>query len=332
MIRCVNHWRRLMWALLALALIVVIGTIGYVVLGFAPIDALYQTVTTVSTVGFREVEPLDGLGQVFTMLLILGGVGTTLYALTVLIETVVEGRLREVMGRRRMDKTIESLQDHVIVCGWGRTGRSIALDLSRSGADQVVIEMDPTRAAGCPYPVIEGDATDDEVLRRAGIERANALIAGLDSDAANLFVTVSARALCPELFIVSRVRTDAAEDKLHRGGANRVVNPQSIGGSRMAAMVLQPNVAAFVDVVMHEHDVEYRLGEVPVVAGSPLSGETLRSAHIRDRSGALVLACRASTGVFMTNPPPETEISVGDVLIAIGTPTQLDDLGRLARV
>ena len=326
-----NHWRRLAGALAALAAVVVVGTIGYIVLGFSTLDALYQTVTTVSTVGFREIEPLDGAGQVFTIVLILFGVGTTLFALSVLIETVVEGRLQDLMGRRRMDRTIASLEKHVVVCGWGRTGRSISNDLAAATATQVVIENDPIRALSCPYPVVEGDATDDEVLRKAGIERADALIAALDSDAANLFVTVSARALRPDLFIVSRVRSDEAEQKLFRGGANRVVNPQSIGGARMAAMVLQPNVAAFVDVVMHEHDVEYRLGEVPVVDGSPLAGATLRSAHIRDRSGALVLARRASAGEFMTNPPPETEILVGDVLIAIGTPTQLDELERLAR-
>ncbi len=201
-----SHWRRLMWALVAMVSIVVIGTVGYMLLGFAPLDALYQTVTTVTTVGFREVEPINGVGQVFTMVLIVCGVGTTLYALTVLIETVVEGRLRAVMGRRRMDKTIGSLDGHVIVCGWGRTGRSIGHDLAMAGARQLVIESDPTRALQCPYPVIEGDATDDEVLRKAGIERATALIAAIDSDAANLFVTVSARALCPDLFIVSRVR------------------------------------------------------------------------------------------------------------------------------
>ncbi len=326
-----NHWRRLTWAVVLMVTVVLIGTVGYVVLGFAPMDALYQTVTTVTTVGFRELEPIDGAGQVFTMLLIVCGVGTSLYALTVLIETVVEGRLLDVLGRRRMDKTIGSLDGHVIVCGWGRTGRSIGHDLAAAGASQLVIESDPVRALQCPYPVVEGDATDDEILAKAGIERASALIAAIDSDAANLFVTVSARALRPDLFIVSRVRSDAAEDKLIRGGANRVVNPQSIGGARMAAMVLQPNVAAFVDVVMHEQDVEYRLGEVPVIDGSPLSGETLRSAHIRDRSGALVLACRSSTGDFMTNPAPETQINIGDVLIAIGTPTQLEELGRLAQ-
>lgn len=326
-----SHWRRFAYALGALAGVILAGVIGYMVLGFSPLDAAYQTVTTISTVGYREVQELDAVGQVFTIVLILSGVGTTLYALTVLIETVVEGRLTDLMGRRRMGRAIEQMSDHVIVCGWGRSGRGICEDLARAGAPHVVIESDERRAATCERPLVVGDATDDEVLRRAGIERAAAIICALDSDAANLFVTVSARSLHPQLFVVSRVRTDANEAKMLAAGADRVVNPHSIGGARMAAMVLQPNVAAFVDVVMHERDVEYRLGEVPVVDGSPLAGSTLRDAEIRERSGALVLARREVGGAFVTNPEATHRIEVGDILIAIGTADQLADLAELAR-
>ncbi len=325
-----SHWRRLGGALVALVAVVTIGTIGYVLLGFSLLDAFYQTITTVATVGYREVEPLDSTGKLFTSALILVGVGTTLYALSVLIETVIEGRLQDLLGRRRMTRTIENLRDHVIICGWGRVGRSIADELDGSDRSVVVVDSDPARAASCPYPVVEGDATEDVTLIQAGIARATALVAAVNGDAENLFVTINARALNPDLFIVSRVRSDSHEDKLRRVGADRVVNPQSIGGARIAAFVLQPNVAAFVDVVMHERNLEFRLGEIDVPAGSPLDGTTLREAHIRDQTGALVLALRDSNGMFTTNPSPETAIRAGHVLIAIGTERQLAALGTLA--
>lgn len=324
-----THSRRLLGALVALLVVLLVGTIGYRLLGFSLLDATYQTVTTVSTVGFREVRPLSDRGKIFTTVLILVGVGTTLYALSVLIETLLEGRLQDLFGRRRMERTIAELADHVIICGWGRAGRSIAKELVAAGRDLVVIDADPARIARCPHPAVEGDATEDEALQRAGLDRARALIAAVDTDAANLFITVSARAIRSDLFIVSRVRSEINEEKLLRAGADRVVNPQSIGGARMAAFVVQPNVAAFVDVVMHEHELEYRLGEYDVTSHSPLAGSTLRDALIRDRSGALVLALRSRDGAFATNPSPVTPIAAGDVIIAIGTREQLAALDRL---
>lgn len=324
-----SHWRRLAGALVALVAVVVVGTIGYVVLGFSWLDALYQTVTTVATVGFREVEPLSANGKVFTMVLILVGVGTTLYALSVLIETLIEGQLQDLLGRRRMQRTIEGLHDHIVICGWGRVGRTIAADLAEAGRPVVVVDTSAERLATSPHASIVGDATEDAVLREAGIDRAVALVAAVDSDAANLFVTINARAMNPGLFIVSRVRSESNEEKLRRVGADRVVNPQSIGGARMAAFVLQPNVAEFVDVVMHERNLEFRLEEVRVPAGSTLDGVSLRDAHLRDRTGAMVLAVRDDAGAFTTNPVPETPLRAGQVLIAIGTPTQLCALEEL---
>ena len=312
--------------MIALGMVLVVGTVGYLLLGFSLLDALYQTITTVSTVGFREVHPLSRNGQIFTMVLILVGVGLTLYALSVLIETLLEGRLNELLGRRRMDKSIASLQDHVIICGWGRVGKAIAAEVLESGRAIVIIEADGTRLEGLQQLAVEGDATDDAVLRAAGIERAAALVAAVDSDASNSFITLSARALHPDLFIVARARSTNSEDKLLRSGADRVVNPQSIGGARMAAFVLRPHVAEFVDVVMHERNLEFRLEEVVVTASSPIAGRTLRDSHLRDQTGALVLALRDEDGTFRTNPPAETEIRVGQVIIAIGTQTELDAL------
>jgi voltage-gated potassium channel len=322
-----NDWGRLRVALTVLAGVMVAGTVGYLLLGFTVLEALYQTVTTVTTVGFREVRPLSDAGMVFTIVLILFGVGTALYALGVLIQTLVEGDLHDVFGRRRMERKIADIPEPVIVCGWGRVGRAIAKEVADAGAEPVVVDRDEARLETSPYPTVAGDATDDQVLRRAGLDRARALVAALDSDAGNLFVTVSARALRPDLFIVARVRVDESVEKLRRGGADRVVNPQSIGGARMAAFVLQPHVTEFLDVVMHDRDIEFRLEEVSVAPGSTIVGATLREAQIRDRTGALVLALRDEAGAFSTNPSPDVRLDRGQVLIAIGTP---DELGKLA--
>lgn len=315
--------RRARVALSALVLVIAGGTLGYVLFGFTLLDAAYQTVTTVTTVGFMEVRPLRAGERVFTMVLIVFGVGTVLYALGALFEVLLEGHLRDQYGRRRMERSIGGMSGHVIVCGWGRVGRALAGFVNGAEHPVVVIDTDAARLEDIGLPYVVGDATEDDTLRRAGIERARALVAALDTDAGNLFVTVSARALHPELFIVARARVDSTEEKLLRAGADRVVNPQRIGGARMAAFVLQPNVAEFLDVVMHDGSLEFRLEEVRVPAGSGIVGTSLRDAHVRDRTGALVLALRHADGTFTTNPEPDARIAAGDVLIAVGTATQL---------
>ena len=325
-------WRRPRLALAMLAGVFVLGTIGYVILGFSFLDAVYQTVTTVATVGFREVQPLDDAGKVFTIVLILVGVGTALYTFSVVLETLLEGHLSRLFGRRRMERQIEAMQGHVIVCGWGRVGRAIGAELTGANAELVVVDLDATRLADAGLPVLVGDASEDRILEQAGLMRARALVAALDNDAANLFVTLSARALRPDLFIVARARLEESEEKLRRAGADRVVNPQSIGGARIAAFVLQPNVTEFLDVVMHDRSLQFRLEEVLVPDGSAIAGQTIRNAHLRDRTGALVLALREDDGTFNTNPSPDTTIQPGQVLIAIGTPDELVALERTVEV
>jgi voltage-gated potassium channel len=321
---------RLQRGVLLLVLVTLLGTLGYVIVGLEPEDALYQTIITISTIGYREVGPeglIDSMGyRVVTMALVVSGVGTALYTLGVMLESIVEGRLTDQIWRRRMDRGIAAMSDHVIVCGWGRVGKTIARSLVSSGSEVVVIDIDPDRLSDMELPFIEGDATDDGILGDASIGRARALVAALDSDAANLFVTLSGRSLRPDLFIVARARIESAESKLMQAGADRVVNPQHIGGQRIAAMILQPSVTDFLDVVMHDADIEFRLAEVEVDAGSPIAGLSLRDAHLRDRTGALVLAMRDAQGRFRSNPTPETLIQAGEVLIAIGTPEQLDSL------
>jgi voltage-gated potassium channel len=320
--------RRIWLALLALCAVLGVGTAGYVLLGFSVLDALYQTVTTVTTVGFREVHPLSTAGELFTIFLILGGVGTALYTFGVLLEALVEGHLREHLGRRRMDRAISQMTGHVIVCGWGRVGVASVEYLAAIGQQIVVIDRDPARLDGLEYPTVLGDVTDDRVLLAAGITRARALIAALDTDADNVFVTLSSRALGPELVIIARARTESSKSKLMRAGADRAVNAQLIGGRRMAAFALQPHVAEFLDVVMHDESLDYRIEQIEITPGSQLLGRSLGQVAIRKTTGALLLALRCPDGLFLANPGSATPIEAHAVLIALGTPDQLDAVRR----
>jgi len=321
-----DPWQRVKVSALVLGLVIGLGTLAYVLLGLSLLDALYQTVTTISTVGFREYGTTDAAWKITTLVVILVGVGTALYTLGVFLETLVEGRLTDRIESRRVRRRIDAMDGHVIVCGWGRVGRSIAEHLQGAATDVVVVDNDPARVAMVDGVAIEGDATDDDVLRAAGIDRAATLIAALATDADNLYITLSARALRPDLFIVARARLESAEPKLLQAGANRVVNPQKIGGARMAALAVQPAVADFLDVVMHDGSLEFRLGEVLLQEGSALVGRTLRDTQLRDHTGALILAVRGDSGQFLTNPSPDVVLEAGELLIAIGTEGQLKAL------
>lgn len=229
-----------------------------------------------------------------------------------------------------MNREISKLSGHTIVCGWGRVGRAVADDLAEAGHSVVVVDIDADRVAGLDYPTVVGDATLDSTLRAAGIDRARALIAALEGDAENLFVTLSARAIVPGLFIVARARQDESVPKLANAGADRVVNPQELGAARMASFVARPHVAEFVDVVMHERSLEFRMQEFDVPEGSPLAGQTLREADLRKRAGVLILALRRVDGTFTTNPDPDIVIEPHQILIAVGTDTDFDRLDKVA--
>ena len=324
--------RRINRAVLALAVVTLLGTVGYLLLGFTPLEAMYQTVTTVATVGFREVKPLTPAGMVFTMVLIVVRVGTVLYNLRMILEAVTEGHLRQFLERRRMDQRIAAMRGHVIICGHGRVGRSAREYLVGNGYDVVVIDRDPHRVEGLDVVHIVGDVTDDAVLREAGIEHARALVAALETDADTVYLTLSARAMCPDLTIVARARTTDSKNKLVLAGATRAVNPQRIGGRRMAVFALQPDVAEFLEVVMHDEDVDFRIEQVPVLPGSALAGRTVGELGVRERTGALLLALRrAADQPLEPNPAPGTPVPPGAVLIALGTQSELDALVVLGR-
>ncbi|HET7486470.1 MAG TPA: potassium channel protein [Acidimicrobiales bacterium] len=323
------RWTSLLRAVALLVGVLAVGTVGYLLLGLSPLDALYQSVTTVTTVGFREVGEPTAPFRWFTIFLVIAGVGIALYALGVLLEALVEGRISEGFERRRMERELAGLSGHVVVCGWGRVGQALAAALRDTEGNTVVaVERDPERAAAAGLHVA-GDATDEAVLRRAGVERCRALVVALPEDAANVYVTLSARRLRPGLFIVARAHADSAEPLLEQAGADRVVNPQAIGGERMAALIAQPHVADFLDVAMRDAGLRFRLSELTVGASSPVAGRSLRDAHLRDATGALVLAVRSPDGRFRTNPDPGDVMEAGEVLITIGTEAQLAALRRL---
>lgn len=321
---------RLRSGLVGLLVVLAGGTVGYLAFGYSLLDAVFQTVITVSTVGFGEVRRFGSGEKVFTIFLILAGVGMAAYTFSVLVETLIEGYLADAVGRRRMERRIKDMRDHVVLCGWGRVGRAIARYLVASHLEVIVVDSSRERVATVTGPRVCGDATDEDILRAAGIDRAAVLVTALNSDADNLYVTLTGRSMRPDLFIVSRTASESAIPKLMQAGANRVVNPQDLGGARMAALATQPHVADFLDVVMHDGSLEFRLEQVEVAPGSPLTGQSLRSARIHAHTGALVLALRHPDQPFRTNPPPEAEVGEGDVLVVIGNVAQIDAIRSLA--
>jgi voltage-gated potassium channel len=327
--RGLNTAQRLSVGLLGLVLVLVAGTIGYIGFGLGFLDAVFQTVITVTTVGFGEARPFTAGEKVFTIVLILVGVATAAYTFGVVIDSFVEGYLGGTFRRRRMERQIDAMQGHLILCGWGRVGQAIARHL-QAAMDVVVVDESAERLTSVTSPYVHGNATDEGVLRQAGIDRARVLVTALNTDADNLYVALTARSMAPELFIVSRAASESAVGKLLYAGADRVVNPQDLGGARMAALAVQPHVAEFLDVVMHDGSLEFRLEQVEVPVDSPLAGETLRSARVHDRTGTLVLAMRHPGKEFRTNPPPTAEIVGGEVLIVIGDAGQVGSLRALA--
>jgi voltage-gated potassium channel len=326
-----NPWRRVRIGLALLVGVLTFGAVGYTLVGLDPFDAVYQTAITVTTVGYGEVGPpgeIDGIYRAFTLLLVLLGATSAVYTASVLLETLVEGSLNDGFRRRRMLHQVDKMRGHVIVAGWGRVGHAIARYARRAGADVVVVDLAPVEAEGDP-PMVIGDANDDDTLLAAGIERAATLIAALSSDNDNLSLTLTARSLRSDLFIVARAANQRNERKFLRAGADRVVNPYQIGGSRMGAIAIQPHVAEFLDDVLDNevHDVDIQ--EVVVGAESPAAGANLGNVA-GGRESALVVAVRDATGRYALNPRADTLLQPGDVLIALGSRAQIERLATTA--
>jgi len=326
--------RRIRTGVLLLFTIAVIGTSWFwLAEGWSFMDSLYMTVVTVSTVGFSEIRPLDGSGRLFTVFLIVFGVGAVLYSLAAVWAEVLESELFHV-GRRRMQRQISKLEGHTVLCGYGRVGRTIASILCESGP-VVVVDTQEVRcdeAVDAGYLAVHGDATDDAVLDRAGLPRAAILIVSLESDGDAISVALSAQAQNPDLHVVARANAAHNEAKLAQAGVDHVVNPLEIGAKRIAAFARQPAVADFIDVAMHGGSLEYSLEEMVVPDNSPIDGLALSDARIRTASGgALVLALRDAQGTFHSNPAPRTPLRAGTTMIVIGTTAQHAALGEYLR-
>jgi voltage-gated potassium channel len=320
-----NSLKRLIWSIGALVAIVFIGTIGYELIeGWSFLDSIYMTVTTITTVGFREVHPLSDAGRIFSIALIVFGVGGALYVLTSIMAYLLEGQFGITMGRRRMKNRIARLKDHFILCGYGRVGQEIAQAFSEEGVPFVIIANNQEHLAKADregYLYIYGDAASDEVLKEAGIERAHGLVAAVGTDTDNTFITLSAREQRPDLFIEARSSSPEAEGKLRRAGADRIISPHAIGGRRMAMLALRPAVVDFIDTVTYGRGRELELENVDVGSGSPLAGRTMEQA--RSKVGITVLAMRKKGGKLLPNPLGEEIIEEGDRLIVIGTKKRL---------
>jgi len=325
--------RQLRLALLAVFALVAMGTSGYRILeGWPLVDCLYMTVITLSTVGFREVHPLDNVGRIFTIVLIAFGVGIAFWAVANLVEAAITEQLWHIFRRRRMQKRIDALKDHYIICGFGRMGQQIAKDFRREGVPFVVIEQNPEQLPKLQewdIPHLEGNASDDKVLIAAGIKRAKGLITVLPTDEDNVFITLSARALNPSLYIVARSILLENENKLIMAGANRVMSPYVMGGRRMAIAVLRPNVLDFLELATHGEHPSIMIEEIRVDPGSCLVGKTLADARLRQEAGVSVIGIKRSNGDMAPNPSADTVISAGDVLIVLGSPEQLPRAEKL---
>jgi voltage-gated potassium channel len=321
--------RRFAVALVIISLVLLIGTIGLVLLeGWPPFDALYMVVTTVATVGYGEIRPLSMVGRTFIMVLIVVGAGTVLYALTALAEALIEGQVApaNVLSRRQRQR-VRKMRDHVIVCGFGRVGAQVAAELAREGVPVVIVDSDAealARAAAAGYAGLTGDASSDAALTEAGIARARGLVATTNSDANNVYVTLAARALRPDLFIVARVDRDEAASRLRTAGADRVISPYHLGGRRMASLVLRPAVVDFVDTILQSQDGPLRMEEVLVREQAPLAGMAVGDMRLRLEIDVTVLALVKPGGGVLANPPPPTVISAGDVLVVLGRLDMLD--------
>ncbi len=308
------------------------GTIGYTVIeGWTIFDSFYMTVITLSTIGYQEVRPLSYAGRVFTIFLVFIGVGVVAYVINNGIRVVLEGEIQKSFGRMKLEKRLNALKDHFIVCGYGRMGQIICKELKAHGVPFVVIEKEPLELDADEETLfLFGDATRDELLKKAGIERARGLISVLSTDAQNLFVVLSARELNPDLFIVARAGEEGSEQKLLRAGADRVVSPYHIGGLRIAHTVLKPAVVDFLEFATRSGNIELQMEEIDVQEGSALAGKTIHESGIGRNLGVIIVAIKRQEGDMKFNPVHNTKIRAGDTLIAIGEVEKLKRLEKMA--
>ena len=317
-----------------LTLIVSIGTAGYMILEkWNFLDSLYMTVITLTTVGFSEVHPINEQGRILTMTILVSGLGVVGYLVGTLTQILVEGQLLRIMGRKKLERQIEKLKDHIIICGYGRVGRIICEEIYRSKPTPlVVIDNNSTVTSKIEedgHLYLLGDATEEQCLLRAGIRSAKGLATALDSEADNVYITLTAKGLKPSLFIIARAGRIGSEKKLLQAGANHVVSPHQIGGYRMAQALLRPNVTEFIDFATHDPGAGMGMEEIPVRPNSKLTDVALVDSGIRKELDLIIVAIKKVDGTMLFNPASHTTIQIGDTLIALGQRSSLIKLEQL---
>jgi voltage-gated potassium channel len=309
-----------------------IGTTGYRIIQdeWSLLDCVYMTIITLSTVGFREIDGLSDVGRIFTLVLIVGGVGVMFYSLGTIVQYLIEGQITNIWGSRRMKDNIAKIKDHIIICGYGQVGREVAITFKSEGVPFVIIDQNQeaiAKAAGDGQLYVQGNATRDDILEEAGIQRARGLVAAVGSDADNIFITLSARGLRSDLLIVARAFAEESESKLKRAGADRVILPLRLGGRRLAMIALHPLVIDFVETTIHSRERDFVLEDVSIASGSPLAGMTIKQGQ-EISGGAAILAVKKKGGALLGNPPQETTLEAGDEVVVMGTRQQLSSFER----
>jgi len=311
--------------------VVVIGSVGYRLLGYTPSEAIYQTIITIATVGFEEVHPLDNRGMWFTSALVIFSIGIFAYAVTTLTRFVVEGVFRNSYKDTKVKRKIERLSGHVVICGYGRNGKQAAIELLEHKVPIVLIEQNVEivqslrETPGMLY--VEGDAADEEILKQANLQSARAMITTLPMDADNLFVVLTAREISPDLKIISRASLDNSDVKLKRAGATNVIMPDKVGGQRMAKLVAQPDIVEFVEFMLLQSVENVVLEQISCKnIASCFADKSIRELDIRNQSGANIIGLKRSDKSFLINPVPETKLQANDKLFALGTRKQIDHL------
>jgi voltage-gated potassium channel len=326
-------FRNLKFLAAALSLVVVLGTTGFhYIEGWPWFDGFYMVITTLTTIGYQETHPLSHAGRVFNVFIIMAGVSLVFLGIGALTQALLEFELQNFFGRRRMEREIGRLSGHYIICGAGRVGRSVARELARRPASFVIIENNEAKAQRFTsenWLMLIGDATQEQILRDAQIDRARGLVAATTTDATNLYIVLTGRTLNPRLRIIARASEEMADKHLLAAGADSVVSPYIFAGQRIAQSFLRPHVVSFLDTATTHLGMDLEIGEVPITPRSPFAGKTIETSRIRQERGIIILAIKREAGMRF-NPAPDDRIEAGDFLIAMGEPQQLRQLEKTA--